>query len=47
MFHAVGLNVTDPRERNNDVLDTSRRALGDMIAEVMVEGRDPRRGGVA
>jgi len=44
MFHAVGLNVIDPRERKNDVLDTSRKALGDMIANVVVEGRDPRRG---
>lgn len=33
MFHAVGLNVIDPRERKSDVLDTSREALGTMIAK--------------
>lgn len=32
MFHAVGLNVIDPRERKRDVLDVSTRALRDMIA---------------
>ena len=32
MFHAVGLNVIDPRERKRDVLDASTRALRDMIA---------------
>jgi len=31
MFHAVGLNVIDPRERKSDVLDTSRKALGDIL----------------
>jgi len=34
MFHAVGLNVIDPRERKSDALDTSRKALGDMLAKV-------------
>jgi hypothetical protein len=32
MFHAVGLNVIDPRERKREVLDASTRALRDMIA---------------
>jgi|SRR6267142_2855756 len=31
MFHAAGLNVMDAREMKRDVLDTSRRALRDMI----------------
>ena len=44
MFHAVGLNVIDPKERKSDVLDTSRKALSDMIAEVVVEER-PTKGG--
>ena len=44
MFHAVGLNVIDPMERKSDVLDTSRKALRDMFAEVVVEERPTRRG---
>lgn len=40
MFHAVGLNVIDPRERKREVLDVSTRALKDMIAiYVVVEDR--------
>jgi hypothetical protein len=39
MFHAVGLNVMDPRENKSDVLEASRRALRDMIAKVVVEER--------
>ena len=31
MFHAVGLNVIEARERKRDDLDTSTRALRDMI----------------
>jgi len=48
MFHAVGLNVMDPRENKSDVLEASRRrrALRDMIAKVVVEER-PARSGVA
>jgi hypothetical protein len=30
IFHAVGLNVMDPSERKRDVLEVSRRAVGDM-----------------
>jgi hypothetical protein len=37
MFHAAGLNVMDAREMKRDVLDTSRRALRDMIYEVVVK----------
>jgi len=46
MFHAVGLNVIDANERESDVLDTSRKALGDMIANVVVKdkGEPTRRG---
>ena len=43
MFHAVGLNVIDANERKSDVLDTSRKALGDMIAKVVVESRRKER----
>ena len=43
MFHAVGLNVMDARERKSDDLDVSTRALKDMIdrqtAHVVVENR--------
>jgi hypothetical protein len=35
MFHAVGLNVMDPMENKSDVLEASRRALRDIIAEVV------------
>jgi hypothetical protein len=42
MFHAVGLNVMDPRENKSDVLEASRRALRDMIAKV-VAGERPAR----
>ena len=47
MFHAVGLNVIDAKERKRDILDTSRKALGDMIAKVVVEEkrREPTRRG--
>ena len=31
MFHAVGLNVMDARERKRDVLDASRRASRGMV----------------
>ena len=44
MFHAVGLNVMDARERKRDVLVVSTRARRDMItnkrtAHVVVENR--------
>jgi hypothetical protein len=39
MFHAKGLNVIDAKERKSDVLDTSRKVLGDMIAKVVVKDR--------
>ena len=44
MFHSVGLNVIAPRESKSDVLDRSRKALGDMPAKVAVEGRPTGRG---
>ena len=44
MFHAVGLNVMDPREHKSDVLEASRTAFRDMIAKVVVEERPARRG---
>jgi hypothetical protein len=31
IFHAVGLKVMDAKERYRDVLDTSRRALRDIV----------------
>jgi hypothetical protein len=31
MFHAVGLNVMDARERKRDDFDVSRRASRDMV----------------
>jgi hypothetical protein len=35
MFHPAGVNVIDAKERKRDVLDTSRKALRDMIAKVV------------
>ena len=47
MFHAVGLNVIDAKESKSDVLDTSRKALGDMIAKVVVKEKGETHKGVA
>ena len=41
MFHAVGLNVIDARERKRDVLDASTRALRDMIATSWLSTTEP------
>ena len=45
MFHAVGLNVIDARERKRDVLDVSTRALKDMIAMSWLRTTEPLRSG--
>jgi hypothetical protein len=41
IFHAVGLNVIDPRERKRDILDESMRALRDMIATSWLRTTEP------
>jgi hypothetical protein len=41
MFHAVGLNVIDARERKRDVLDASTRAPKDMIAMSWLRTTEP------
>jgi len=41
MFHAVGLNVIDARERKREVLDVSTRTLRDMIAMSWLRTTEP------
>ena len=41
MFHAVGLNVIDARERKSDVLDESMREVRDMIATSWLRTTEP------